>query len=262
VKPHLRPGFYALAMAACSAVLALSLCPATTAARSPYANSRIECVRLYIKYGLVARADVNDRSFSTRFWSMRYRVEPLRRDELPKVCDAIESFYLKYPALVHGNLVSINVVGGISYGERFAIGGTYYNGMLYLASRSVNHTEGLLERVLHHEFSSILMKNHPLPTKRDWLAATSAPYRHDSANYFRRESRRARHEVPSLLRQGFINVYATTNFENDFNSCAEYMWTMPDRFKALGSKYPRIETKRRLMASYYDRLMARARSQP
>jgi len=214
----------------------------------------MECVRLYIKHKIIVRTDIDTNDFSTKYWNSAYRVERVKKNQFPKVCFAVESFYKKYPILIDKNLVSINVVNDIRYRERITMSGTYKNGVIYLKSQHSGHTAEYLEKILHHEFSSIMTKTYPFPWGIEWVGASAKRYNFDYTvlEVGRYDARDERHE---LLRDGFVNVYAARDFENDFNMCAEYLWTMPKRFKELGRKYPRIETKRRLIKKYYERMI-------
>jgi len=239
--------------------LAILLTAAASHARQRSANSPNECDDLWRKHRTIVRSDARAPTFATKVWSSAYVIEPIGRRRVPGACIAIRHFRDKYPSLVDQDLVSVNLVGELSYERRYFMSGTYTNGVIFLKAQHSGHTPRYLERVLHHEFSSILMSYHGFPSRSAWERASAKPYGHDYSMLERGRSYGARAERIALLRDGFIVAYATTDFENDVNSCAEYLWTMPKRFANLGRKYPKIGTKRRLMITWYDKLKAAAR---
>ena len=61
-------------------------------------------------------------------------------------------------------------------------------------------------------------------------------------------SRGSGHEVKH---QGFINNYAKTNPENDFNTYAEILFAEPEKIRMLSEAYPLIKTKLQYVKSIY-----------
>ena len=56
---------------------------------------------------------------------------------------------------------------------------------------------------------------------------------------------------PDLLKQGFLNRYAQSNFENDFNLYAEVIFTFPEKMRQLINQYPRVKQKYLFVKSFY-----------
>ena len=106
--------------------------------------------------------------------------------------------------------------------------------------------------VLHHEFSSNILKND-YADQRQWKIFSIANY-DESLSFFKENltnyefSRSVNHQ---LLEEGFINNYAKTNPENDFNTYAETLFTNPEKMKTLSLKFKIIDRKLSFLKDVY-----------
>ena len=165
---------------------------------------------------------------------------------------AIRRFVNKYPkSVLNDNLSSVFLLKDLSfYGSYW--GATYKWDRIYI-SYNVNDgdTVRFVTRELHHEFSSILLENYVFP-KRKWIYATKGKYA--SKNYGIDQAGsggNGRDEGTHLLERGLLTSYGASDFENDVNIYAEYLFVLPKRLARHNEKYFRIAKKTKLLKQFY-----------
>lgn len=55
-------------------------------------------------------------------------------------------------------------------------------------------------------------------------------------------------------KNGFLDDYSMTNFENDFNSYSAMIFTYPDKFKKIMNQYPRVRAKFEIWLDFYQKI--------
>lgn len=183
---------------------------------------------------------------------------PLPAEEVNRSLTVVARAMGRYPtSLLRENLRRVFVMHSLRfYGLEY--GGTNSSDTVYIANQGARrgYTDGYLERAFHHEFSSILMRNHP--DKFDWTAWQAAnpegfgyaaggteAVRSGRANTF--YDRR-------FLAQGFLCEYATSSIEEDFNMYAEGLMSGSRRFWAAVENYPAVAKKAELAMRFYAAL--------
>lgn len=173
-------------------------------------------------------------------------------DEVTRLVPIIHRFLGVYPArVVKDNLESIYLLERLEiYGKDY--GATNGRSSLYVRSEGKENGYGdlFLLGQLHHEFSSILKRNHPFPLSQ-WKQVNPAAFR-----YLDDEKAALDWDDPyvqdeKLLRAGFVTRYATSSLENDFNVVAKWLFTRDVELRKLATQYPRIAAKRQLAISFY-----------
>lgn len=158
------------------------------------------------------------------------------------------------PDVIKTNLKSIKLSKEVSfYGVRY--GGSSIGHIVYLtdAGRDEGFTDFYLSQTFHHEFSSVLMKNHDFPTQK-WFDANppDVKYQTDFEKYLKSiaEDRDLKGN-DYYYQRGMMSKYSYSTLENDFNLYAQTVFNEPMRMKTLINKYPRIKTKYEILKGFY-----------
>lgn len=180
---------------------------------------------------------------------------PLSPALIEKSLTATRAAMAKYPAkMLKDNLLKIYISRKISfYGIEY--GGTNSLDRVYLTNDGPlrGYTSEIVEKMFHHEFSSILLRNRPTSVpKRDWLAANAPGFRYsgDGVQAVRSGTASMEYE-PTLHRQGFLCQYATSSFEEDFNTIAEGLFAGGKPFWNAVDLHERLRRKVRLAIGFY-----------
>ena len=158
------------------------------------------------------------------------------------------------PEVIKNNLKTIKLSKEVSfYGVRY--GGSSFGHMVYLTDfgRDNGFTDFYISQTFHHEFSSVLMKNHDFPTKK-WLAVNppDVKYETDFEKYLKSiEEDRDLKGNEYFYRRGVMSKYSYTTLENDFNLYAQTVFNEPMRMKKLVIKYPLIKAKYDILKDFY-----------
>ncbi|BFM09784.1 hypothetical protein [Halioxenophilus aromaticivorans] len=175
-----------------------------------------------------------------------------------------DSFSL-YPAtILNNNLNNAYIVDDLTLGGA-NVWGTYSieKRSLYILNLFQYHypqgeIKRNLEKMLHHEISSVLMKNHQFDTAL-WRSAIGEGFQYEIdkdpwyqwmliRDYIEPEELSSEKE---LLQRGLLRQYAETGVENDFNTYAEVIFGEPKRMRKLISDYPIIARKYQVFKEFY-----------
>ncbi len=166
----------------------------------------------------------------------------------------------KYPAdILAKNLHAVYFLRSMSF---FGVGygGTNSTDALYFTNDGVDngYTDFYLEQNLHHEFSSILYRNHSeyLDTS-SWKAANieGFDYNDPEAGVGAIRKNQSSQDLDSeLAEKGFLTQYAYSSLENDVNTLAQNLFRPDPKFWEFVEKYPRIRTKVNLLIHFYGEL--------
>jgi len=165
----------------------------------------------------------------------------------------------KYPAeLLRRELKAVYLLGQLEfYGVSY--GGTNSTDKLFLTNRgaSQGYTDRYVEQSFHHEFSSILLRNYPRRVDRaSWASQNGRGYGQSGTEAIRQG--RASTEFSAWWHQlGFLYQYASSDFENDFNSVAENLFCPAPGFWQAVEAYPALAHKARLAIAFYQSLSPR-----
>ena len=180
------------------------------------------------------------------------------KKEISVFLNQLATFLKKYPKrLIRKTLKNIYFCRGLSfYGiKRFA--GAYYGNKIWGEQRKRGSSREFYEKMLHHEYSSVLLKKHKykFPKKR-WLRISGSGY---YGGDFTCPLGGAWHHTRAMRQDGFLYCYSKTNFENDFNVLAEsYLHTGGERMMQGATRnYPNLRAKLEIIKDYYRWLFAR-----
>lgn len=189
------------------------------------------------------------------YWhNPRFNVQykKVRHNDMPLVLNSIKFFLHGYPKkVIVSDLNEINIMGDFSiYGKPF--GASYFSKSIYLKYSTLDGDDvRFATRVLHHEFSSILMKKYLFP-KKAWERCNSGKYRSKNQGLdMLNVVGDGRDEHHKLLQQGFLTSYGSSDFQNDVNIYAEYIFVESRRLRQHSKKYTSIKCKKKIIEKFY-----------
>lgn len=218
----------------------------------------IFCICFLTKYTKAQNADINNKIVlydGTLFifpsaWldkKTKARATPINPKKIADDTTQIILALNKYPqSIIKKELRYIYVVGKLSFSnENFT--GTNSREDIYIASNKNDE----MEKTFHHEFSSILLRNHPdFVMEIKWkeispelLGSTSAEAMkagYNSVNFNNK-----------LAEKGYLSPYSLSNWENDFNIYAENIFAGNKEFWKLVDTYPKVKQKTNMVILYY-----------
>ncbi|MGG9961317.1 hypothetical protein [Ferruginibacter sp. SUN106] len=165
----------------------------------------------------------------------------------------------KYPTpLLTANLKAIYFLKEMEF-FKTPFGGTNSSDNLYITSDGLTHgyTNDYIEQTIHHEFSSILFRNHPeyLDTAA-WNKANEPGFVYNDAagGVGAIQNNQSSQDVDTILcKKGILTQYALSAMENDLNTLAQNLFCPNRGFWKAVEKYPRLKTKVILLISFYSR---------
>lgn len=191
-----------------------------------------------------------------------WQIEPIKGEavRLPDTevkratADVLEALS-RYPeAVLKKNLKAVYVAQEIKfYGLPY--GATNSNDALYLSDKGVcwGFTDQYLRGSVHHEFSSILLRNFPKNLdQKKWSKTLPADfhYRGDGTQSVR-EGTASTIYTEAYFKQGFLCEYATSSQEEDFNMLAEGLFTGKPEFWDGYDNHKLLKAKVDLVIAFY-----------
>lgn len=181
--------------------------------------------------------------------------DEIDESEIPRSKHILITALNKYPqVMLNENLKGVYVLKNMAfYDVRF--GGTNSNEYVYLTNNGVvnGYTNEYVESTLHHEFSSILYRNHPEYLDRDiWDRISKTGNADPDAGVGAiREGNASTDIDTAYCRIGFLSQYSQSDFENDLNVLAENLFNPAPGFWDIVHTYPLIREKTRLLIQFY-----------
>lgn len=178
--------------------------------------------------------------------------KPVDRKQLLRTIPLIQSFVKEYPEeVLKKNLHGLYICKTLQfYGKDF--GGTNSANGVYICVRTPTegYTNTYLLSSMHHEFSSILMRNYNFPTKK-WSALNPEDFKYanDAVGFLSKKNLL----VPQAKyhKEGFVCLYSQASMEEDFNTIADYLFNQRDALYKIASEYPRLKAKVLLSMEFY-----------
>ena len=139
-------------------------------------------------------------------------------------------------------------------------GGTNSNDRVFITNNGevLGYTDRYIEQTFHHEFSSILYRNHPLYFDEvKWQACNPPDFSYtDPENGVGaiRNNESSQDIDTAFCRLGFLTQYAMSGLENDINTIAQNLFRPTENFWKTVDLYPLIAGKTRLLISFYNKL--------
>ena len=170
----------------------------------------------------------------------------------------IKSALVKYPIeLIQNNIKNIFILKDIEfYGQSF--GGTNSTLNLYISNDGIKngYTNLFIEQTLHHEFSSILLRNfNDIFQKTEWINCNPSDFTYGGGGLQALKENKDSEDLDTRFNKlGFINEYATSSLENDFNEFAQNLFSPHTGFNQVVERYALIRKKRQLIIEFYTKL--------
>lgn len=211
---------------------------------------------------LAILTDVKSKQYFTDEWNndfVRPKAIPIKDDQLHRFLTILPVELTKYPAkLIKSDLHAIALSSSLSlYGIEY--GGSNSGKRIYMTvlSPEQGYTDEYIKRTIHHEFSSILIRDHKFPL-REWRAALPEGVRYLDSIDKEVKTIEVGRDISlasrKLLEQGFLSSYGRTNYINDVNTYAELLFVEPNKIKLLANKYRIIGIKYNLLIEFYKNL--------
>lgn len=182
----------------------------------------------------------------------------LNSTEIKRSLKIINKSLSKYPSnLVQNNLKNIYIVKDISI-YNTSIGGTNSRDSVYIENKGLKlgSTNILIEQIFHAEFSSILLRNNKsLFLSSNWIKINPKNFQYKRIGIIEISKNRGSQKYINVLnKSGFLNQYAMSTLENDFNSFAKRIFKADKSFWTKANKYKRLNKKLDIVLQFYQKL--------
>jgi hypothetical protein len=176
--------------------------------------------------------------------------------EAERSLKAVKIALEKYPPeFLKKNLKSVYLVRSLSlFGK--STRGTNSSTSVYIANlgKRRGYTNSFIESSFHSELSSILLRNSKKMSPRiNWLKVNPPGFKYDKQNPSKARGNAVQLQ---LHKAGFWTPYATSTFENDFNSIATQLFMNKKSFWETIQKYPKLDQKVGMTIKFYSQAHA------
>ncbi len=186
--------------------------------------------------------------------------EPIMQAEINRTKTIMARALAKYPNIIlRSELKAIYFLKHMTMYD-LGFGGTNSTDAVYLTNNGpdAGYTDLYVEQTFHHEFSSILFRNHPsyLDTIA-WKAANITGFDYNDPEEgigAIRKNESSQDLDTALCAAGFLTQYAYSGIENDINTIAQNLFRPSPGFWNIVNSYPRIKEKVRLLVQFYGRI--------
>lgn len=188
------------------------------------------------------------------------KAEPIDINVLIQYSSLLKRSLEKYPIQVIKEYLS-----AIYFAKELDCNGVQYSGTYYPFRRIVylvndgKQSDELSIGTFHHEFSSILLKRHTF-FLNPWFDQNPDDFRYLYDIYgnlhamMQKKINVTQVGTENDYEKGFMNTYAQTNFENDFNEYARMILSQPQKFKRIMKQYKRVRGKFLLLLEFYHKI--------
>ncbi|MEO7393692.1 MAG: hypothetical protein ABIU11_02055 [Chitinophagaceae bacterium] len=166
----------------------------------------------------------------------------------------------KYPAsAIQKDLQAVYFLKSMNF-YHVGYGGTNSTGAVYLTNNGVpdGYTDIYLEQTFHHEYSSILFRNHiGFFDEAGWKNANipAFDYNDPEAGVGAIRKNKSSQDLDTVLcAKGFLTEYSLSGMENDINTIAQNIFSPSQNFWLYADRYPRINKKIKLLISFYNKI--------
>lgn len=182
---------------------------------------------------------------------------PLDASEVARSQKAVIQALDCYPAKALKSLKVIYVSKEISF-YGLGYGGTNSLDTVYITNDgpSKGYTDDYIRSTVHHEYSSILLRNFSSYLDQAAWTKTLPPsftYRQGGTESVRTGTASTRYN-PDFMKDGFLAQYATSSQEEDFNMTAEGLFSANPKFWAAVDQYPLLKGKVQIVVNFYKKL--------
>jgi hypothetical protein len=185
------------------------------------------------------------------------KVEPIKHRILVRYPHILLKAFGRYPVEVIKNYLKAVYFAGEIDQHGFKYGGSYdpFRNIIYVVDNG-RQTETISISSIHHEFSSLLLKSHSF-FLNPWedLNPKEFKYAYDTAeDKLKIYNNASTKGTEADYKQGFMDSYGKTDFENDFNEYSAMIFTYPKKFKKIMNQYPRVRGKFLVWLDFYHQI--------
>lgn len=176
----------------------------------------------------------------------------IRRADLGRAIDAVESFLSKYPhGVLSENLSDVYLLGSMSfYGQPSGSGSGDASIYVTVGSLSEGYSEAFVAQCLHSKFVDILIRRYDFPHEK-WTAANPASFSYSNDAVANLNNDQVFSQTPSMLKDGFLCRFSQTAFASDVNMMAPWLFTRSTELRNLAERHSRLRTKVEVLKEYY-----------
>ncbi len=186
--------------------------------------------------------------------------EPIDHRVLARYPQLLKKAFGKYP-----DPVIKTYLNAISFAKELDCNGVKYGGTYDPFSRIVylvndgEKSDDLSVATFHHEFSSILLARHGF-FLNPWFDQNPKGFKYLHDIYGNLQEMMKKKISVTIVgtkddyEKGFMNTYAQTTFENDFNEYARMIFSNPKKFKKIMGQYPRVRGKFLVWLEFYHKI--------
>lgn len=172
--------------------------------------------------------------------------------EVKRTIPIIKEFLSAYPKeVIQKNLTDIYLLNDMIFYNTEGWGGTNGSSGVYMTVQGY-YSEAYILSTLHKEFSSILMRNYyDMFLEKEWLSINPPGFKYSGTGVevLGEDNLLTLNEV--LFTEGFLDKYAKSSLENDFNEFAGELFTNRSHLYEICQKYEKIRAKTQLVISFY-----------
>lgn len=237
-----------------SAAVALSFISLTAVAKGTPSDTSINGVAVIFSYST---------SIFPVSWQappINAKGKPLTASEIPRCKTVMIKALEKYPAgALKNELTAVYFLKSMAFYD-VGYGGTNSTDNLYLTNDGAakGYTSLYLEQTFHHEYSSILYRNHPTYLNETaWKNANIDGFDYnDPENGVGaiRNNESSQDLDEELCNKGFLTQYSLSGLENDINTFAQNMFSPSPGFWEIVDRFPRINKKLQLLIAFYNKI--------
>lgn len=186
------------------------------------------------------------------------KARSLKVSEIERSKKIIDKALQKYPVgLIESNLEKVYILDTLEFCG-ISASGTISARRIYLVNKGTEqgYTDNRIEQVFHAELSSILLRNYRDKfNEKSWQAINGIDFCYaKSGKEAIRRNKASLRISESCLRDGFLNEYAKSTLENDFNQFAKYLFCRSQELWVIADQYDKIRGKVELIISFYHTL--------
>ena len=173
-------------------------------------------------------------------------------NEAKRAIPIIKEFLSAYPKeVIIKNLKDIYLLNDMIFYNTEGWGGTNSSSGVYITVQGYYSRDGILGS-LHHEFSSILLRNYYyMFPEKEWMNINPPGFKYSGTGVEVLGENNLLTQDEKIFSEGFLDKYAKSSLVNDFNEIAKELFTRRSHLYEICQKYEKIRAKTELAISFY-----------
>ncbi len=189
---------------------------------------------------------------------VKAKAVPLDQDQITRATSLMKTALGAYPtSTLKSNLKRVYVSKLIEF-FGLEYGGTNSLDTVYITQRTPKdgYSNQYVVGCFHHEFSSILLRNHPSYFDEiAWAGANEPNFKYGAGGTEALRTGQASTKYNAqLAEKGFLTQYSKASVEEDFNMIAEGLFSGDEKFWEIVDHHERVRTKAKIVIQFYSKL--------